>query len=393
MRLEPALARKLYLLGVLVALGPLGIDMYLPAFTKIQESLGAHAQLTLSSFFLGLVGGQMFFGALSDRFGRRPPLLWGVAIYLLATLLCATATHMQTLILARFLQGIGACSGMVLSRAIVRDLATGITAALAQARLMLIMGAAPIFAPSLGTLCLHFGSWRTLFFIQGLLALSVLIWSWFELEETHPPQHHTGTPHQALHTAMFSLFGQRTFMLLTLTSNALMSGMFCYIATTPGLLMHTFQVSADHYALIFSINGAAFIATTQINARLLHRYGIQRIMHRALVFPGLAAGFLLLMLLSHQLNLITLCLGLWVYIASLGFLVPNASAAALSSIGSHIAGTASSLMGTMQYLFAALATVVVSLGDSHAPNALVIGLCLSALIALSIFRIGRPTVP
>ncbi len=391
MRLDPVLGRKLYLLGMLVALGPLGIDMYLPAFTKIQESLGAHAQLTLSSFFLGLVGGQIVFGALSDRFGRRPPLLWGVVIYLLATVLCATATRMPTLIVARFLQGIGACSGMVLSRAIVRDLTSGIMAALAQARLMLIMGAAPILAPSLGTLCMHLGSWRTIFVIQALLALTVLIWTWFELEETHPP--HPSIPqHQPLLSAMYALFQQRNFMLLTLTSNALMSGMFCYIATTPGLLMHTFHVSADHYALIFSANGAAFIATTQVNARLLHIHGIQNIMHRALVLPVIAASFLLIMLLTHQLGLISLCLGLWVYIASLGFLVPNASAAALSSVGTHIAGTASSLMGTLQYLSAALATVLVTLGDPHAPNALIIGLCLSATLALSLFRLGHPTV-
>lgn len=385
----------LILLGALVALGPLAIDMYLPAFPAIEAQMGRGAPLTLSGFFMGLVVGQLIYGPVSDHLGRRAPLLFGVGVYLLASLACSFSTSMHQLIALRFIQALGACSCMVISRAIVRDRCHARAAAQAQSRLMLVMGAAPILAPSLGSYLLHHFNWPGIFILQALAATMALIAAWWGLEETHPLASRQHTPDWHEVPAVFlALLRERRFMGFALSSTLVMAGMFAYITGSPYLLMQVLGVSPQHYALIFSTNAGAFILSSQLNAYWLRQYDMTYLLNRAIHIPVLTALAMLLMTWSGYQSLYGLLTLLFIYMGSLGCIVPNAVAAALATQGSQRAGTAAALMGALQF---ALATLVSSsMASWHRQDAfpVVSTMELCALLAWLINRwLLRPHFP
>lgn len=367
----------LILLGFLVALGPLAIDMYLPAFPSIEQQFGHGAQITLSGFFVGLVLGQLFYGPVSDRIGRRRPVLLGISIYIVASFACVFADSLQELTALRFLQALGACAGMVLSRAIVRDRCDARAAAQAQSRLLLVMGLAPILAPAAGGLLLVKFDWHAIFMVQAVAGLVVLAWAWRALDETHPASNRS---QELSFRSVMSTFGEllreRRFMGFTLSSGLVMTGMFAYIAGSPQVMITLKGLSPQHYALVFGANAAGFIATSQINARLLHRHEMTQLLNRALWVP-MFAGILLLAAELAQLLSLPLLLGLlFVFIASLGFIAPNAGAAALATQGQR-AGAAASLQGSLQFLLATLVSALLAIWqrDDAIPLACVMALC------------------
>ncbi|NNM50713.1 MAG: multidrug effflux MFS transporter [Pseudomonadales bacterium] len=363
-----------------MALGPLAIDMYLPAFPAIETQLGHGAQLTLSGFFLGLVIGQLIYGPVSDHVGRRAPLLFGVGVYVLASLACSFSTSMHQLIALRFMQALGACSCMVISRAIVRDRCHARAAAQAQSRLMLVMGAAPILAPSLGSFLLRHFSWQGIFILQALAASLALFAAWWALEETHPlaKRQHTPNWHE-VPSVFLALLRERRFMGFALSSTLVMAGMFAYITGSPYLLMQVLGVSPQHYALIFSTNAGAFILSSQLNAYWLRRYDMTVLLNRAIHLPVLTGIAMIVITWAGNHSLYGLLGLLFLYMGSLGFIVPNAVAAALATQGSQRAGTAASLMGAMQF---GLATLVSSVMASwHRQDAIPV-VCMMGLCAL-----------
>jgi DHA1 family bicyclomycin/chloramphenicol resistance-like MFS transporter len=343
----------LILLGAIVALGPLAIDMYLPAFPAIEHQFGAGAQLTLSGFFIGLVLGQLFYGPVSDRIGRRTPLLFGLGVYTVASFACIFAASLPQLTALRFLQALGACAGMVLSRAVVRDRCDAKSAAQAQSRLILVMGLAPILAPSLGSLLLAVADWRAIFAVQAGAGLLFLVWAWRSLTESHGHQHRSDelSVTQTLKT-FWLLLRDRRLMGYTWSSGLAFTGMFAYIAGSPQVLITLKGLSPSHYGIAFGLNAAGFIAASQVNARLLHRLEMNRLLGRAIWLPGLVTLSLLVLERMGWLTLPVLLAGFFLYLTSLGFISPNAGAMALASQPQNRVGAASSLMGSLQFLTA-----------------------------------------
>jgi DHA1 family bicyclomycin/chloramphenicol resistance-like MFS transporter len=353
----------LLLLGALTALGPLSIDMYLPSFPAISHSLGASpgsVQLTLASFFIGLAIGQAIYGPFSDRFGRKPPLYFGLVIYILASIGCVFATHIDQLIALRFLQALGGCAGMVVSRAVVRDRCNVQEMAKAFSTLMLIMGLAPILAPIVGGWVVTTLGWRAIFAFQMLFGLACLINVHFFFKETHNTQHSPALELGKVLKGYATLIRDKAFMRHTLTGSLIMGGFFGYIAGSPYIIIELFGVPAEHFGWIFGSNAAGFIISSQFNARALKNHSTANLLRHALYLPALSGLSLFALQIFGLLNFPLLLLGLFVFITSMGFITPNTSAMALQ-YQSKQAGLASALLGTLQFGCATLAGLLMGL--------------------------------
>lgn len=370
--------RTIMILGALSAFGPLAIDFYLPAFPAMALALGTdekHVQLTLAAYFLGLSIGQLAYGPVADRFGRRIPLLAGVALFTLASLACAFAPNLEWLIGARFVQALGGCAGMVISRAVVSDKCDAVGSAKVFSQLMLVMGLAPILAPMLGGLMVNLYGWQSIFIMLTLFsALSALAVA-LGLPESLP----ANQPRQPLSGALRQygrLLSDKIFLGHALTGGIAIAGMFAYIAGSPFVFITLYGVPAEHFGWLFGSNAAGFILVAQINARLLSRRGPAFLLART-VWIYLAAGLTLLGVSAlHTTELWPLLVPLFICIASLGCIIPNASACAMSGQGAR-AGSASAMLGCLQFSVAAgAASLVGILHDGSAmPMAMVISLC------------------
>ena len=370
--------RTIMILGALSAFGPLAIDFYLPAFLAMALALSTdeqHIQLTLAAYFLGLSIGQLAYGPVADRFGRRIPLLVGIALFTLASLACAFAPNLEWLIGARFVQALGGCAGMVISRAVVSDKCDAVGSAKVFSQLMLVMGLAPILAPMLGGLMVNLYGWQSIFIMLTLFsALSALAVA-LGLPESLP----ANQPRQPLSGALRQygrLLSDKIFLGHALTGGIAIAGMFAYIAGSPFVFITLYGVPAEHFGWLFGSNAAGFILVAQINARLLSRRGPAFLLART-VWIYLAAGLTLLGVSAlHTTELWPLLVPLFICIASLGCIIPNASACAMNGQGAR-AGSASAMLGCLQFSVAAgAASLVGILHDGSAmPMAMVISLC------------------
>ena len=377
--------RTILILGALSAFGPLAIDFYLPGFPAMAQAFATdekHIQLTLAVYFLGLSIGQLVYGPIADRFGRRVPLLVGVGLFTAASFACAFAPSLDWLIGARFVQALGGCAGMVLSRAIVSDKCDAVGSAKVFSQLMLVMGLAPILAPMLGGLLVNVYGWQAIFIVlTGFSALAALAVA-LGLPESLP----ANVPRQPLSGALRQygrLLKDREYLGHALTGGIAMAGMFAYIAGSPFVFIKLYGVPAEHYGWLFGSNAAGFILVAQINARLLAKRGPAFLLSR-MVWVYLAAGLTLLGVSAlHTAQLWPLLIPLFICIASLGCIIPNASACAMSGQGAR-AGSASALLGCLQFSVAAAAAWLVGvLHDGSAmPMAMVISLC--GILAVSI---------
>ncbi|BDM20841.1 MULTISPECIES: multidrug effflux MFS transporter [Pseudomonas] len=379
--------RMVLILGALSAFGPLAIDFYLPAFPAMAQAFATdekHVQATLAAYFLGLSIGQLAYGPVADRFGRRKPLLFGVALFTLASLACAYAPNLDTLIVARFVQALGGCAGMVLSRAIVSDKCDPVASAKVFSQLMLVMGLAPILAPMLGGVLVNLAGWQSIFLALSLFSAASLLAVSLGLPESLPAH----MPRQPLSGALrqyLRLLADRVFIGHALTGGIAIAGMFAYIAGSPFVFIKLYGVPAEHYGWLFGTNAAGFILVAQVNARLLAKRGPAFLLVRA-VWLYLAAGLVLLAVAAMRpAQLWPLLVPLFVCIASLGCIIPNASACAMSGQGAR-AGSASALMGCLQFSVAAgAASLVGVLHDGSAvPMALVISLCGALVVSVAL---------
>jgi DHA1 family bicyclomycin/chloramphenicol resistance-like MFS transporter len=379
--------RTILILGALSAFGPLAIDFYLPGFPAIALAFGTdekHVQLTLASYFLGLSIGQLAYGPVADRFGRRIPLLFGVSLFTLASLACAFAPNLEWLIGARFVQALGGCAGMVIARAIVSDKCDAVQSAKVFSQLMLVMGLAPILAPMLGGLLVNLYSWQAIFIsltaFSALASLAVAL----GLPESMPASH----PRQPLSGALTQyrrLLGDRIFLGHALTGGIVMAGMFAYIAGSPFVFIKLYGVPPEHYGWLFGTNAAGFILSAQLNARLVGKKGPAFMLSR-IIWVYLAAALVLLVVAGLRTEqLWPLLVPLFICIASLGGIIPNASACAMNGQWAR-AGSASALLGCLQFSVAAAAAALVGvLHDGTAvPMALVISLCGVLGVTLSV---------
>lgn len=377
--------RLLLILGALSAFGPLAVDFYLPSFPALALAFDAdveQVQQSLAVYFIGLACGQLIYGPLADRCGRRGPLLFGVALFVLSSLACALAPSLDALIAARLAQALGGCAGMVVSRAVVRDLCEPRDAAKVFSQLMLVMGVAPILAPLAGGLLLRLFGWQSIFYCLTLFSALVGLGLYRWLPETLPRE----GPRLALRGSLgryLSLLRDREFMAFALAGGLSMAGMFAYVAGSPFVFIQLYGVPAEHYGWLFGANAVGFILTAQLNSWLM-RFRGPGFWLRRLSGLFLLCTLALLACAAWQAPLWLLMAPLFIAIACLGCILPNAGACAMARQGSQ-AGSASALMGSLQFVIAALASSLVGLlhDGSALPMALVIAGCasLAALMA------------
>ncbi|KAB2594480.1 MULTISPECIES: multidrug effflux MFS transporter [Streptomyces] len=374
-------------LGGLTALPPLSMDMYLPALPAVTDSLSAPAatiQLTLTACLAGMALGQLVVGPMSDRWGRRRPLLLGMVVYVIATAICALAPSAELLIGFRLLQGLAGAAGIVIARAVVRDLYDGVEMARFFSTLMLISGVAPIIAPLIGGQVMRFTDWRGIFVVlTGVgIVLTLVVWKW--LHETLPPgSRHTGGVGEALRT-MRGLLADRVFTGYMITGGLAFAVLFAYISASPFVVQEIYGASPQTFSLLFGLNSIGLIAVGQINGKLLvGRISLDKVLGFGLAVIVLAAVALLLMTTGvfGEVGLVPIAAGLFVLMSAMGVAMPNTNAQALMRT-KHAAGSASALLGTSSFLIGAIASPLVGIAgeDTAVPMAVVQVVCAVAAV-------------
>ncbi|WP_347334675.1 multidrug effflux MFS transporter, partial [Ralstonia pseudosolanacearum] len=288
-RLRGAIPGWLLLLGALTAIGPLSVDMYLPSLPTIARDLrtsSAAAGITLTAFLVSLAIGQLIYGPASDRFGRKPPLYIGLALYVAASVGCAFATDATMLAVLRAVQGFGGCAGMVISRAAVRDRMDPAGAAQAYSTLMLVMGVAPILAPMIGGAVLQVTSWRMIFAVLAAFGVLSLAAVHFLMRESLDAAHARPLAVGRVLRDYWELLRDRHYAAYTACGAVFVSGMFAYITASPFVLIDHYGLSPSHYAWVFGSNAAGMIAASRINVRLMRRSTPARVLRRALWMPA-----------------------------------------------------------------------------------------------------------
>jgi MFS transporter, DHA1 family, multidrug resistance protein len=379
-------------LGFLIAIGPLTIDLYLPSLPTITDDLQATAaavQLTLTGTLAGLALGQLLIGPVSDAVGRRVPLLFGIGVHILASVLCVIAPNLATLGTLRVLQGLGAAAAAVVAMAIVRDLFTGLAAARLLSRLMLVMGAAPILAPTLGGIVLSWTSWRGVFVVLALLGIAMITVTALALPETLPVERRRNGGVRGTVRDYGRLFTDRAYIGLILVAGLAMAALFAYVSGSSFVFQEQYGLSEQQFGFVFGAGAVGLITATQLNVRLLRRWSPSQILMSALG-AGAVAGLVLLLFAATGFGGIAgLLVPLWLVLAAAGLAFPNAPALALSRHG-ETAGTAAALLGAVQFGVGALAAPLVGvLGTGAVGMALVIaGGMLAANVMLLL--VARP---
>jgi MFS transporter, DHA1 family, multidrug resistance protein len=383
---RPSTVRLTLILGILTAFGPLSIDMYLPGLPAIAREFdaGTAAQLTLSLFFAGLAIGQALYGPIADRVGRRWPLLVGCALYAVASAACALAASIESLVILRFVQAIGACAGMVIARSVVRDLFDARESARMYSFLMLVMGLAPITAPLIGGQMLTVFGWRAIFWLLsgfGLLCVALVAHG---LPESLPTERRVRAGLGQALKVYAGLLADRQFLGYALAGGLAFAGMFTYISGSPFVFIELYGVAPQQYGWLFGVNALGLVLASQINRRLVARYQAETLLAAALATCALAGVVLAVITATGFGGLPGLLVPLFVCIAGLGLVGPNSAAAAMAPYG-RAAGSASALLGTIQFVVGAVAgTLVGVLNNGTAlPMAGIIAVCqIAGLIAL-----------
>ncbi|MGW7441836.1 multidrug effflux MFS transporter [Kitasatospora sp. NPDC054795] len=382
-------------LGGIAALGPLTTDLYLPGLPAIADDLVAQpaaVQLTLTFSMLGVAAGQLLFGPLSDRYGRRRPLLAGLVLYTLASVACVFAPNLTVLIVGRFVQGAAGSAGLVIGRAVSRDRFQGVALLRFLASIALISGLAPILAPIIGAQLMRFTSWRGTFGVLTALGLLLTLVSFGVLRETLPPEtRDRGGVGAALRT-MGRLLRNLPFLGLALTSSLAFGALFGYISGSSTVLQDVYQVSPQTYSLLFGLNSFSIVVMTQVNGRVLAPRFTQRALMLGSLAAAVAAGAALVLLTTvWDFGLAGFCPPLFAMMGSLGVLLPNTAAQALGLVEPQVAGTASALLGTGNFLCGAVVAPLSSLGGrpSAVLLALVVLVC-GVLATVAYLALCRP---
>jgi DHA1 family bicyclomycin/chloramphenicol resistance-like MFS transporter len=375
-------------LGALIALGPLTIDMYLPALPAIADDLNTSSsavQLTLAGTLVGLALGQLIIGPLSDIVGRRLPLIVGTGVHILASVACIVAPNIAVLGGLRVVQGLGAAAAAVVAMAIVRDLFSGRAAATVLSRLMLVMGVAPVLAPSLGGAVLLVGSWRLVFAALAIMGVALMTLAIVSLRETLPPERRRASGVLPVLRTYRSLLRDAQFVVLVLVAALAMASLFAYIAGSSFVLQEEFGLDEQQFAIVFAAGAISLIGASQLNVLLLGRFAPVQIVLTALSFAVFAGAVMTVLAITGVGGMAGFVVPLWFVLGAVGFVMPNAPALALSRHG-EAAGGAAALLGAAQFgLGAIVAPVVGALGnDAVAVATTMVATSAAALAALGV---------
>jgi DHA1 family bicyclomycin/chloramphenicol resistance-like MFS transporter len=376
--------KLLLILGSLAAFGPLTIDMYLPAFPQISESLQTSTsltQLSLTFCLLGLASGQIIAGSLSDVYGRRTPLIIGLIVFVFASILCAMSPSIWVLILSRFLQGLASATGIVISRATVRDLYSGIELTKFYALLMLVSGVAPILAPIVGGQILLFTTWQGVFYVLSAIGAILLVFVILGLRETLPTTRRSQGGIKNTLSTYRSLLTDRFFMGLALTQGLVGAAMFTYISGSPFVLQNIYGASPQMFSVFFAINGAGIIIASQLTSRLAERFSVTTLLAIGLTTATIGGVSLLIMIIVGA-ALPGILLALFLVVSSVGIINPASFTMAMQTKGQS-AGSAAAVLGLTSYLFGAIAAPIA--GISGSDTALPLGITIATAEICAVF--------
>jgi MFS transporter, DHA1 family, multidrug resistance protein len=382
------------ILGTLSAISPFSIDMYLPGFPAIARDLNttvAKVQLSLSSFFIGISVGQLLYGPLLDRFGRKKPLYFGLTLYFLSSIGCTFAHSVESLILYRFLQALGGCVGMVASRAIIRDLFPVSEIAKVFSLLMLVIGVSPLLAPTIGGYVTASLSWQSVFIILTIMSALILAAVHYALPESRPPDKTLSLKPKPILNGFFAVLINPQFYTYTFTGAVAAAGLYAYIAGSPYIFMEIYNVSEEQYGWIFAFIAIGIIGASQLNTILLRRLESQQIIVGALACQAITGVLLFLGAYFNLTGLASTIFLIFIFLCCQGFTFPNSSALALSPFSKN-AGSASALMGSIQMALGAFASVMVSVLSDHTALPMTGVMALCAVGSLAILIIGRKII-
>jgi len=398
---EPARppARTVVVLGLLSTFGPLSLDLYLPALPQLADDLGASAslaQLSITACLVGLAVGQLVAGPLSDRLGRRRPLIVGLVAFLLASVACAVAPSAAVLVLLRLVQGLAGAAGIVISRAIARDLYSGRALMIFFSRLLLVAGLAPVIAPVLGGQLTRIMTWRGIFGVLAGFGAVLLLAGLFGLKETLPPERRVVGGFRRTLQGYNTLLHDRFFVGCALSSGLAGASMFAYIAGSTFVLQRIYGMSPQGFSLVFGCISLGLVAAAQGGARLALIWPLPRVLGFGLTINLFGATALLITVIS-ELPLWALIGALVIMVCAVGLIFPTANALAMADYP-DLAGTASSLQGLSQFVFGAVAAPLVGIaGEQTAlPLGIVatsVSLCAMTSFASLVLPVARSRVP
>jgi len=386
-------------LGLLSAIGPFSIDMYLPGFDAIADSLDttvSHIQLSLTSFFIGIASGQLIYGPLLDRFGRKIPLIVGLVIYIAASISCMLTNSADYLIAYRFVQALGSCGGMVASRAMVRDFYGPRESAKIFSLLMLVIGISPIVAPTVGSFVISRWDWHGIFLVLAIITTCILLAVIFFLPESRGSNPAISLMPRPIAQSYWQVFKTRQFFTYAFAGGLASSGLYAYLAGSPYIMITLYGLSEKQYGLVFALIASALITASQLNRYLLNRYSSEKVAKVALMVQSSLGLLLAILCVAGTINLLVMIALIFLFLGSQGFVFPNTSALALAPF-SRLAGSASALLGGLQMACGALSSGLVSYfhNETTVPMAATMAgcACLSLFILLAGSRLPAGTRP
>ncbi|MDQ6530636.1 multidrug effflux MFS transporter [Flavobacterium sp. LHD-85] len=379
------------ILGSLTALGPFSIDMYLPGFSGIAKDLNttvAKVSMSLSSYFIGISAGQLLYGPLLDRFGRKKPLFVGLLVYILASLGCIYVADIDSFIMLRFVQAIGSCAATVASVAMVRDLFPVKDIPKVFSLLMLVVGLSPMLAPTIGGYVTEDLGWHAVFFILMCMGIVVLTASQFGLPNTYKPDTSISLKPKPILSNFLLVLKEPQFYTYAFTGAVAFSGLFSYVAASPLVFMDIYKVDAKTYGWIFALMSVSFIGSSQLNSMLLKRFSSEQMIFGALISQSVISIIFLILALNDLLGLYQTIGMLFLFLACLGISNPNTAGLTLAPFAKNT-GSASALMGAIQLGIGALASFAVGVFVKNSVTPMVAIMTTTTITAFIILNIGK----
>ena len=386
--------KLILILGSLTALGPFSIDMYLPGFAGIANDLNtsvANVSMTLSSYFIGISAGQLLYGPLLDRFGRKKPLFIGLLVYILASLGCVFVTDIDTFIGLRFIQAIGSCAATVASVSMVRDLFPVKDIPKVFSLLMLVVGLSPMLAPTVGGYVTEYYGWHVVFFILMCMGILILLAAEIGLPTTFKPDTSISLKPKPIITNFLTILKEPQFYTYAFAGSIAFSGLFTYVAASPILFMDIFKVDAKTYGWIFAFMSLSFIGASQLNSFLLKKYSSEQMIFGSLIVQTCVSILFLALAMNSLLGLYETITLLFLFLACLGISNPNTAGLTLAPFSKN-AGSASALMGAIQLGLGALASFAVGVFVKNSMLPMVLIMTVSTVLALIILILGKRNI-